>query len=338
MLLVVGAPEVGGAVQVPDTTEGAGQAVQEAAGTLREFAASASAFLPKLAIALGILVVAGLLGMLVRPLLRRVFGSWSRGNAASAGIGILIWIIAISAALAVLTGDARTLLGSVGLLGLALSWALQAPIESFTAWVLNSFKEYYRVGDRIAVGDVFGDVHRIDFLTTTVWEIGRPDANRLGGGPTGGLITFPNSEILRGNLVNYTRDFAWVWDEITVGVANESDLRYAMDRARTVADRVVGAEMKEPSATYRTLLERARLDADIADSPQVYLSAADAWTNISIRYLVPARRRRSVASDLLLVLSEDFARDEHGGRIIGSYPVTRVQMVENGKNEERPGA
>jgi small-conductance mechanosensitive channel len=82
--------------------------------------------------------------------------------------------VAAVASLSVLAGDVRAVVGSVGLLGLAASWALQTPIESFTGWLLNSFRGYYRVGDRIAVGDVFGDVYRIDVLTTTVWEAGGP--------------------------------------------------------------------------------------------------------------------------------------------------------------------
>lgn len=334
LLLIIGpAGEAGGEdgaqVQaVPaDSLPDAAQAIQEATGTLRELMLGASALLPKIVIAIGILMVAGLIVAVLRSVLRRAFGTWSRSTAASAGAGILVWIIAVAAALSVLTGDARTLIGSVGLLGLALSWALQAPIESFTAWVLNSFREYYRVGDRIAVGDVFGDVHRIDFLTTTVWETSRPDRNGLGGGPTGGLITFPNSEVLRSNIVNYTRDFPWVWDEITVGVANESDLRYAMERAHQVAQHVLGADMKEPAEDYRAMLTRAQLDDDVADSPQIFIAAADAWMNISVRYLVPARRKRIAATRLLLAISEDFAREEHAGRILASYPYMRVEMV-----------
>lgn len=302
-----------------------GQAVEEATGTLRELYRDFMRVAPKLVIALVLLALAGLLSGLLRPVLRRAFGSWSKGAAASAGIGILIWVLALSAALAVITGDARTLLGSVGLLGLALSWALQAPIESFSAWVFNSFREYYRVGDRIAVGDVFGDVHRIDLLTTTVWESGRPDGDGVGGA-TGGLITFPNSEVLRANIVNYTRDFPWVWDEVVVGVANESDLRYAMERARDVAMRVVGGDMKAPATAYRELLKEAGLEYDVSDEPEVFLSATDSWTNVAVRYLVPARARRSTRTRMLLELSEDFAAPENATRIIGSYPRQRVDV------------
>ena len=67
------------------------------------------------------------------------------------------------------------------------------PRGSFTGWLLNSFRGYYQVGDRVAVGDVFGDVYRIDFLTTTVWEAGGADKPVQGAQPTGALVTFPDA-------------------------------------------------------------------------------------------------------------------------------------------------
>jgi small-conductance mechanosensitive channel len=320
---------------VQDTTASSPeQAVEEAAGTIRDLVRGASSALPKILIALALLVLAGFLASLVKPVLRRVLGSWSRAAAMSAGVGIVIWLLAISAALAIITGDARTLLGSVGLLGLALSWALQAPIESFSAWVLNSFREYYRVGDRIGVGDVFGDVYRIDFLTTTVWEAGGPGKNVQGAQPTGALITFPNSEVLRTNIVNYTRDFPYVWDELAVGVANESDLAAAMNLALETAVRVLGEDMVEPAREYRRRLQSAGLDYEISDRPQVFLEQTDAWSNVIVRYLVAARSRRVVATRLLLELNEAMASSDTAARIIPAYPVLRLQKMDKALPED----
>jgi small-conductance mechanosensitive channel len=299
----------------------------EAASTIRQLWRSFAALVPKILIALGLIGLAALLTSVVRPLLRRMLGSWARADATAALTGVVIWILAISVGLSVIVGDPRTLLGSAGLIGLGLSWALQQPIESFTAWLLNSFRGYYRVGDRIAVGEVFGDVYRIDFLTTTVWEAGGPDKPVQGAQPTGALVTFPNSEVLRANVINYTRDFPYVWDEVDVGLTNESDLTYARGVLLDVAARVVGEAMKRPIALYRGMLERASLDFDIADEPQVFFSAERSWTNATIRYLVEARRRRGAASDLLLALSRELARDEHRGRMTMAYPTARVSLV-----------
>ena len=298
-----------------------GRSVEEATSTVRRFVVDFTTLLPKILIALGLLLGAGIIVRLVRAVLRRVLGEWERADAATALAGILIWLLAIGIALSVIAGDTRTLIGSVGLLGLALSWALQAPIESFAGWLLNSFKGYYRVGDRIGVGEVFGDVYRIDYLNTTVWEAGGPDKPVQGAQPTGALITFPNSEVLRSNIVNYTRGFPYVWDEINIGISNESDLGYAMRTIAAVAREVVGPVMQGPVDTYRAILDQEGLAYDVADDPQVYLSPTESWTDVVVRYLVDARERRKWSSALHLRIGEAIAAPEHRERIRPAYPV-----------------
>jgi small-conductance mechanosensitive channel len=305
-------------------------AAEEAAGTLRDIAASFVDFLPRLGIALFVFLLAALVVRLLKPLLRRALASFERANAYTALVAIGIWLVALGTALGVVAGDARAILGSIGLIGLALSWALQAPIESFTGWLLNSFRGYYRVGDRVAVGEVFGDVYRIDLLTTTVWEYGGPDRpppSVRAEQPTGRLITFPNSEVLTGTVVNYTRDFPFVWDELTVPVANESDLRYAMEVLRRVAVEAVGEQMREPAHVYAAILERARLELVVPDEPQVFVSLDESWTNLVIRYLVAARERRVWRSDLALLAMEELQKPEHRGRIVPAYPRRQVQWL-----------
>jgi len=361
LLMLVGAPDAAGqdgdtddaqavALQAPPPTQeeplgpsappSAGDTVDlvrsadEAASTVRDLALSFAALLPKLLVALVILGLAGLLTAVVRPLLRKALGSWTRASAMGALTGVIIWTVALSAALSVIAGDPRTLLGSVGLIGLALSWALQQPIESFTAWLLNSFRGYYVVGDRIGVGEVFGDVYRIDFLTTTVWEAGGPDKPVQGAQPTGALVTFPNAEVLRANVVNYTREFPSVWDEVDIQVTNESDLDYVRDVLTEVAAAVAGPHMKEQIDRYRGLLQRASLELDVADTPQVYFSLTDSWTNATIRYLVDARRRRVIASELILAVSRELRQEQHSGRLTGGYPKARLELETPGRGPE----
>ncbi len=58
--------------------------------------------------------------------------------------------------------------------------------------------------------------------------------------PTGRLVTFPNNEVLAGTVVNLTRDFPYVWDEMSVSIANESDLRLAISVLKKIADDLLG--------------------------------------------------------------------------------------------------
>jgi small-conductance mechanosensitive channel len=305
-------------------------AAEEARRTLEELWISFLSQLPKGVVALAILLLAWLISRLIRPILRGALRQWERANAVTALVGIGVWVIATIIALSVIAGDIRTLVGSVGILGLALSWALQTPIESFTGWLMNSFKSYYRIGDRVAVGEVFGDVYSIDFLTTTVWEIGSPHREGFvrAEQPTGRLITFPNSEVLAGSIVNLTRDFPFVWDEHRFAISDGSDLDYAMEVAMKVARSIVGEQMVEPAGQYELVLQSMRLESAVPREPQVFISSEDMWINLSIRYLVPARERRIWASRLVAAISREFNSDEHRGKIAPAWERRRVQLID----------
>ncbi len=326
---------VGDVAPAPDTAalqdtlppEDPAESARRATGTLRRLARDVYNGLPAFGIALALLLAAGILARLVRLGLRTALSSWERAEATSALAAILIWLLALGAALSVVAGDARALIGSIGLFGLALSWALQTPIESFTGWLLNSFRSYYRVGDRIAVGEVFGDVARIDFLTTTVFEAGGPDKRVQAAQSTGAMITVPNSEVLRSNIVNFTRDFPYIWDELTVAVANESDIARAMEVLERVAYTVIGERMEAAAEAYAALLRRERLAWDVATRPEVYASARDSWTDLTIRYVVPVREMRKWSSALLLAVNEALGDAGVAERVHPAYPRSQVQQL-----------
>jgi hypothetical protein len=88
------------------------------------------------------------------------------------------------------------------------------------------------------------------------------------------------------------------------------------------------------AARYRQLLREAKLSFDVEEEPSLYLSPADAWTNCTIRYVVPARERRRWATNLLLAISQESARSAHRDRIITAYPRTEVQLRQSGPNAD----
>ncbi|WP_062546071.1 mechanosensitive ion channel family protein [Rufibacter tibetensis] len=305
------------------------EATDEALGAIQTLWDSFHYNLPKFLIALGTLLLAWAVTWLLRKALQRLIGNYHTSGAVISLASISVWLLGIGIAFSVVAGDIRALVGSLGLIGLALSWSLQTPIESFTGWLLNSFKGYYRVGDRIRVGEVFGDVYRIDFLATTVWEIGSPFQAGFvhAEQPTGRMVTFPNNEILTGTVTNLTGDFPFLWDELSIAVANESDIPLSVKVLGDVASKLLGGYMEEPARQYAQILGRARLQSDVPGKPQVYISLEDSWTSLTIRYLVGARERRKWKSELTLRVIQESARPEYAGRIIPVYPRQQVQVI-----------
>ncbi len=323
------------AADTPERPADIEELVPQTAGELRTaFDNVVSGFLrnlPKFIVAALILLIAWALARLLRWVVRRLSRHWERGDA----IGVLImagfWLLAIGLVISVIAGDLRALVGSLGLVGLALSWALQTPIESFTGWLLNSFKGYYRVGDRIAVGEIFGDVYRIDVLTTTIWEIGSPDrpASQVHAEqPTGRLITFPNNEILTGTVVNLTKDFPYVWNELEFMLAAETDVEYALAVLGRLADDVLKEQMQVPAMRYETILKASGLEASVPQRPQLYVALVDDGLSVTVRYLVDARRRRIKQSELVRRIFAELQKSEHAGRIVGYHPRRLMQVID----------
>ncbi|WP_231583543.1 mechanosensitive ion channel family protein [Rufibacter radiotolerans] len=305
------------------------EATDEAFGALQNLWDSFYYNLPKLLIALVALLLTWLLTRVIRAVVRKFIGHWHSGSAISTLISLAIWLLGIGIVVSIVAGDIRALVGSFGLIGLALSWSLQTPIESFTGWLLNSFQGYYRVGDRVKVGEVFGDVYRIDFLTTTVWEIGAPYQPGFvqAEQPTGRMVTFPNNEILSGTVINLTGDFPYVWDELTVSIANESDLKKALEVLERIAQELLAGYMVEPARAYGQMLQTIGIPDSVSEKPQVFVSSDDSWTNITIRYLVGARERRKWKSELTIRTTLELNKPEYVGIIIPVYPRQQVQFI-----------
>ncbi|MFW6331521.1 MAG: mechanosensitive ion channel protein MscS, partial [Gemmatimonadota bacterium] len=144
---------------------------------------------------------------------------------------------------------------------------------------------------------------------------------------TGSLVTFPNSEILRANVVNYTRDFPYVWDELTIAVANESDISTAIEALERVAYEVVGERMEHAAHDYAALLSGAGLAWDVATRPEVFVAAEESYTDLTIRYMVPVREMRVWSSRLLMALTEAMAAPDIAERVYPAYPRSQVQPL-----------
>lgn len=114
---------------------------------------------------------------------------------------------------------------SFGLISLVLGFALQAPITSFIAWLYIVFRRPYQVGNRIQIGDKRGDVVEIGYLDTYLLECnGDYLENDRSSGRT---IRFPNSMILKSEVINYSGPkVPFIWNETAVQIAYTSDLKF----------------------------------------------------------------------------------------------------------------
>lgn len=106
------------------------------------------------------------------------------------------------------------LLTGIGVIGLAVGFAAQDTIKNFIAGITILIDQPFRVGDNIAVDQVFGMVHEITLRSTRIRTLNHE------------VIVFPNDAMINRQVINHTL-LGTLRVEILFSIAYEADLEAA---------------------------------------------------------------------------------------------------------------
>ena len=201
---------------------------------------------------------------------------------------LLLGGAALISTLGIITEQWVGVLLSLGVVGFAITFALQQPLLSLLGWVYIMLKRPYAVGDRVKIEDSKGDVIEVDFLVTTLWEVNGDLVSTHQ--PSGRVVTVPNSVVLSSQIINYTTLVHHVWNELSVQVAYETDLQFARQTMIDVADDYLGDAMAREIADYRERLAETAVELEVQDGPTVNVVQTESWVELRLRYLVHPRR------------------------------------------------
>jgi small-conductance mechanosensitive channel len=178
----------------------------------------------------------------------------------------------------------------LGATGAGLAIALAPVIVSMAGWALIISSDLYKVGDRIQLGGVIGDVIDIGIIKTSLLEIGNwVQADQL----SGRVVAITNAAVFKDPVCNYTRGAPYLWDEFTVPIAYGPH----WERAQKVMVEAVSdyaTETAGPAQASLRQLPGMSLLGIPETRPQVYLSLTEHWAACTLRYVVHARSRRAV--------------------------------------------
>ena len=206
-------------------------------------------------------------------------------------IVLLIWL-----------GVGSNLTVAMGILGAGIAFASQEVIGSFAGYLNIVSGSIYRIGDRVRIGSVVGDVIDISILRTTVMEIGEwVQADQY----TGRIVTVANRVVFADPVYNYTQHWGYIWDEITVPVTYASDWRRAVEIMLEHAQEYTEELQSDAEARLSKMVDRYPLQRTQVE-PSVYLTMTDNWIEITLRYIVDARERRTTKGQLHRELLQHF--------------------------------
>ena len=188
----------------------------------------------------------------------------------------------------------------LGMLSIVTGFALQVPMTSLGGWVYILSRKPYRVGDRIKIAGATGDVIDVSYFDTTLWEFGGQYLST--DHPSGRVVKFPNSTVLIEPVYNYSWAlFPYIWDEIRLYVAYDSDLDYVSDTMLAVAKDQVGELMAERVRAYRCVLDKTPVDQlEVREEPTVFFRTnEDGWLDAVVRYLVDPKEAGRTKTQIL---------------------------------------
>ncbi len=198
---------------------------------------------------------------------------------------------------------------TIGLAGAGITFALREVIISFAGWFAILFGDFFKVGDRVLLGGIKGDVIDLGILRTTLMEIGDwVNSDQYNGR----IVRVANSSIFTSPVFNYSASFQFVWDEIYIPIRFGSDIKVVRNILNSVADEVVGNVSKQAKEAWYDMRKKFKLENAKLEH-QTFMIFNDNWIEFSLRYIVDIRARRVTKDALFTRLLEEF--EKHKGVI-----------------------
>ncbi|ESP95096.1 mechanosensitive ion channel family protein [Pseudoalteromonas luteoviolacea] len=156
--------------------------------------------------------------------------------------------------------ETTSFIAILGAAGLAVGLALQGSLSNFASGVLIIILRPFKSGDYIDAGGQSGSVRKIEIFST---ELVTPDNK---------VIIIPNSSVMSGAIVNYSRESTRRID-LVIGVSYDADLK----QVKAVLEGILTGEsriLNDPSYTV-AVLELGDSSVNFAVRP--WVNTSDYW-------------------------------------------------------------
>ncbi|MFV0575002.1 MAG: small-conductance mechanosensitive channel MscS [Vibrio sp.] len=172
----------------------------------------------------------------------------------------VLFVIVLIAALGRVGVETASVVAVIGAAGLAVGLALQGSLSNFAAGVLIVAFRPFKAGDYVEIGGVAGSVEAIQIFQTVLTT------------PDNKMIVVPNSAVIGGAIVNYSRHATRRVD-LVVGVSYKADLQ----KTKQVLADVVAADariLKDPAVTIGVT---ALADSSVNFVVRPWVKSEDYW-------------------------------------------------------------
>ena len=153
----------------------------------------------------------------------------------------------------------------------------------------------FKIGDRIEVSGVKGDVVNFSRLSFDILEVSSEDH----GQSTGCIITLPYNFAASKEIKNYNKGINSLWTELKVNIPRDEDLNKTKEVIYNILDSI--DEIKEVPLTIDKELALAQVDYKIYYKdckPIIYTKVTNKYYELDVRYLMYSKKIRNIEEEI----------------------------------------
>jgi small-conductance mechanosensitive channel len=235
---------------------------------------------------------------------------------------IVLWFLIAVIVATAFASELGAITTFAGLLTAGIAVALQNVILSIAGYFFLIGKYGLRVGDRVQVAGVTGDVVEIGLVRLHMMEVTGGPAPR----PTGRVVAFSNAVVFQAGAGMFKQipGTNFLWHEITLTLDPKSNYRQVEQRMMEAVNKVF-AEYRDRMEAQRHSVERSLNSSVAAFTPESRLHLTQTTLEIVIRYPVEMGNAGEIDDRVTREILEAIERDPHLRLQVSGGPTIRAE-------------
>jgi len=205
---------------------------------------------------------------------------------------IALWSIVVLIVGFAFASELGSIVTFAGLITAGIAVAMQSVLVSIVGYFFLIGKYGIRVGDRVQIGDVTGEVIDLGLVRMHLMELGGHGS----AGPTGRVVAFPNSVAFQvsSGLFKQMHGVDLVWHETTLSLPAGVDYAAAKEKLNAAVTGALKADNEEIARQSKEIQTAMASSSGGDAQPRVQLSFSAAGAEARIRYPVHLRNAAEI--------------------------------------------
>ena len=209
-----------------------------------------------------------------------------------------------------------------GFITAGIAVGLQAVLLSVAAYFFIIGRYGIRVGDRISVAGVTGDVVDIGLVRLYMMELAGTGVDFY---PTGRIVVFSNSVLFQATTPLYKQipGTEYSWHEVVVQIAPQGNHKAAQEKLVAAVNQVYSTYRDEIQRQHQGIERRVEIQLEVP-RPEARLQFADTGLELLVRYPVDIRKAPAIDEQMTRKVLELVEKDEALKAAVSGLPKIRT--------------